>query len=90
MAGQEGILLALILGFSVLGLAASLGLARWVLKQDTGNDAMRAVSDAIKEGAEAFMKRQFRTIRESAPVGEPLAKAPVTLIEDGGSFDVRG
>jgi len=60
--GQEGILIALILGFSVIGLAASFGLARWVLAKGTGNDAMRVVSDAIKEGAEAFMKRQFRTI----------------------------
>jgi len=62
MVGQEGVLLALILGFSVLGLAAAYALARWVLKQDTGTDEMRAVSDAIKEGAEAFMRRQFRTI----------------------------
>jgi len=62
MVGQEGVLLALILAFSVMGLGASYALARWVLKQDTGTAAMREVSDAIKEGAEAFMKRQFRTI----------------------------
>jgi K(+)-stimulated pyrophosphate-energized sodium pump len=58
----ESVALGLVLGFSVFGLAASYGLARWVLKQDTGNDAMREVSDAIKVGAEAFMRRQFRTI----------------------------
>jgi H(+)-translocating pyrophosphatase len=60
--GQELALISLILGMSVVGLGASYALARWVLKQDTGTDAMRTVSDAIKEGAQAFMKRQFRTI----------------------------
>jgi len=37
-------------------------LAGWVLKRDTGTPAMKAISDAIKEGAEAFMRRQNRTI----------------------------
>ncbi len=59
---SEGLMLSLILGLSVFGLGVAWWLARWVLRQDTGNDAMRAVSDAIKQGAEAFMKRQFRTI----------------------------
>jgi len=38
----------------------SLGFAFWLTKKlmllDTGTPAMRRVSDAIKEGAEAFMK----------------------------------
>lgn len=34
----------------------------WVLKQDTGSKEMRAVSDAIKEGAEAFLRTQYSTI----------------------------
>jgi len=62
MGSQETLLLVLILGFSVLGLVSSFMLARWVLRQDSGTDAMRQVSDYIREGAEAFMKRQFRTI----------------------------
>ena len=33
-----------------------------VLKRDTGTPAMREISDAIKVGAEAFLKRQNRTI----------------------------
>jgi H(+)-translocating pyrophosphatase len=66
--GQEPLMLALILGFSVVGLGASLLLGRWVLKQDTGTAAMREVSDAIKVGAEAFMKRQYRTIIALAAV----------------------
>jgi K(+)-stimulated pyrophosphate-energized sodium pump len=34
----------------------------WVLKQDTGTKEMRNISDAIKEGAEAFLKTQYTTI----------------------------
>ena len=62
MGPQEGLLLVLILGFGVLGLVVAWLLARWVLKHDTGTDKMREISDAIKEGAEAFMARQFKTI----------------------------
>jgi K(+)-stimulated pyrophosphate-energized sodium pump len=59
---SEGLMMAIILGLSLFGLGVAGWLARWVLSKDTGNDEMRAVSDAIKEGAEAFMRRQFRTI----------------------------
>jgi K(+)-stimulated pyrophosphate-energized sodium pump len=54
--------LTLILGISVLGLVFALYLMRDVLRRDTGTDKMREISDAIKSGAEAFLKRQYRTI----------------------------
>jgi K(+)-stimulated pyrophosphate-energized sodium pump len=54
--------LQLILGISVLGLMFAIYLTRFVLKQDTGTSKMREISDAIKEGAEAFLRRQNRTI----------------------------
>ncbi|MGH7846803.1 MAG: sodium-translocating pyrophosphatase [Candidatus Binatia bacterium] len=37
-------------------------LARYVLAQDSGTSAMQTVSNAIKEGAEAFLARQNKTI----------------------------
>ncbi len=37
-------------------------LARYVLSKDTGTAAMQAISNAIKEGAEAFLARQNKTI----------------------------
>jgi K(+)-stimulated pyrophosphate-energized sodium pump len=37
-------------------------LARQVIAKDTGTPKMREISDAIKEGAEAFLSRQNRTI----------------------------
>jgi K(+)-stimulated pyrophosphate-energized sodium pump len=37
-------------------------LARWVLAKDTGTAKMREVSDAIYDGAQAYLRRQYRTI----------------------------
>jgi K(+)-stimulated pyrophosphate-energized sodium pump len=45
-----------------LSLAVVLHLASWVMKHDTGTAEMRVVSDAIKQGAEAFVKRMNTTI----------------------------
>ena len=55
-------LLGLVLVLSVFALAVAVSLARWVLKQDNGTPEMRRVSDAIQEGAQAFLRRQYRTI----------------------------
>ena len=54
--------LPLILTVSVGSLFVAWFLARWVLARDTGTAAMQKISDAIKEGAEAFLRRQNRTI----------------------------
>jgi K(+)-stimulated pyrophosphate-energized sodium pump len=56
------ILLPLVLGLSVVALIVAGWLTRWVMSKDTGTPQMRAISDAIKEGAEAFLRRQNRTI----------------------------
>src|ERR1700730_8828642 len=54
--------LPLILTFSIGSLFVAGHLAWWVPKKDTGTSAMQAISNAIKEGAEAFLRRQNRTI----------------------------
>src|SRR5262252_1085631 len=58
--------LGLILAISILGLAFAGYLIKWVLARDTGTPAMREVSDAIKAGAEAFLRRQNKTISSLA------------------------
>ncbi|MDP2933336.1 MAG: sodium/proton-translocating pyrophosphatase, partial [bacterium] len=59
---SEIFLLSVVLAVSVLGLITAYLLAKWVLKKGVGSEAMRAISGAIKEGAEAFVRRQFKTI----------------------------
>jgi K(+)-stimulated pyrophosphate-energized sodium pump len=46
----------------LLSLVAALLFARNVLANDSGTPEMRMISDAIREGAEAFMKRQYSAI----------------------------
>src|SRR5688572_21426944 len=46
----------------VLALVAAAVLARGILKARTGDAKMVAISDAIKEGAMAYMNRQYRVI----------------------------
>jgi len=47
---------------SVIALIVAAFLARSVLSQDEGTPKMREVADAIRVGAEAFIKRQYSTI----------------------------
>ncbi len=46
----------------VLALLLAFGLARAVIASDSGTAEMQAISNAIREGAEAFLKRQYQTI----------------------------
>src|SRR6266853_6243785 len=62
--GRIYLWIALLVG--VLALGAALMLARAVIASDTGTAEMRAISDAIREGAEAFLRRQYTTIGEIA------------------------
>jgi K(+)-stimulated pyrophosphate-energized sodium pump len=67
--GDDGrMYLWIALGIGVLALVAALLLARSVIASDTGTVEMRAISDAIREGAEAFLRRQYRTIGAIAVV----------------------
>ncbi len=59
---SEVLLLSLIISISAIGLVAAYLLGRWVLRKGVGTESMQAISNAIKEGAEAFLRRQFRTI----------------------------
>src|SRR6185312_1052511 len=58
--GQMYLWIALAVG--ALALVAAWMLVRAVKAGDTGTPEMRAISDAIREGAEAFLRRQYKTI----------------------------
>jgi K(+)-stimulated pyrophosphate-energized sodium pump len=67
--GNDGRLyLWIAMGVGVLALLAAGLLARSVIAQDTGTVEMQVISNAIREGAEAFLKRQYRTIGALAVV----------------------
>ena len=66
--GGDTIWLWIALSVGVLALIAAFVLARVVISGDTGTADMRVISDAIREGAEAFLSRQYRTIGLMAAV----------------------
>ena len=54
--------IAVVVVISIIALIVAGLLARSVLSQDEGTPKMREVADAIRVGAEAFIKRQYSTI----------------------------
>ena len=47
---------------AVIGLLVAFGLASWVIKQDAGNDRMKEIAGYIREGAFAFLKKEYKTM----------------------------
>jgi K(+)-stimulated pyrophosphate-energized sodium pump len=56
------------LGCGVLGVVYALVTAAWVSKQDAGSERMQEISNAIKEGAYAFLAREYKTVAMVAVV----------------------
>jgi len=61
-----------ILMISVLSLVVAGLFARQVLKADRGTPEMQVIANAIKEGAEAFLRRQYKTIYLIAAIGAAI------------------
>ncbi|NMB48217.1 sodium-translocating pyrophosphatase [Candidatus Kuenenbacteria bacterium] len=61
--------LGLVFFISVLGLVVAYLLAKNVLGQDQGTSQMQEIAKAIKEGAMAFLKRQYTTIAMITALG---------------------
>ncbi|GAB6043091.1 sodium-translocating pyrophosphatase [Endothiovibrio diazotrophicus] len=57
---ETGLIFAIVCG----GLAIAYGAwsVKWILAQPTGSDRMREISDAVQEGASAYLNRQYTTI----------------------------
>jgi K(+)-stimulated pyrophosphate-energized sodium pump len=71
--------LPVILLISVFSLIVAFLLARQVLKADTGTAEMQVIASAIKEGAEAFLRRQYKTIYMMAGLGALIIFGLYTL-----------
>lgn len=65
--GDAGYMVA-VLTICVNGALFGHWISKWVLSQDTGTEAMRAVADPIREGAEGFLKVQYTAIAKLAVV----------------------
>ncbi len=50
------------LACGILGVLYALMTAAWVSKQDAGTDRMQQISNAVKEGAYAFLAREYKTV----------------------------
>ncbi len=63
-------------------------LARDVMARDTGTSAMVDVADTIREGADAFVKRQYTTIAVLAVVASVIIGVVIALVETPEVADV--
>jgi K(+)-stimulated pyrophosphate-energized sodium pump len=75
----------------VAGIAAvlfAIYLARDVLSRDKGPQAMQDVGDIIREGADAFVKRQYSTIAILAVVAAAIIGVVIALVETRDVADV--
>ncbi|MDK2806991.1 MAG: K(+)-stimulated pyrophosphate-energized sodium pump [Thermoanaerobacterium sp.] len=54
--------LFLIYGVVIIAALAIIGFIRFIFTQDKGDEKMQQISDSIKEGAMAFLNRQYKTI----------------------------
>ncbi len=59
---EESPLIWMVLIGGLLGLGFAIFMTYKVLKFDEGTDKMKEISEAIKEGARAFLNRQYKTI----------------------------
>ena len=57
---QDAALIAAVV--SVIGLAFAGWQRSWVLRQDAGSEKMRGISQAVQQGASAFLSREYRAI----------------------------
>jgi len=85
-----GGLIVLVILISLVGLLFAAYLSRWVLRHGTGSEAMQKISNAIKAGAEAFLRRQNRTILLLALVLAALLFFGYGIIRNHRDFDPVG
>eukprot|EP00727_Mastigamoeba_balamuthi_P009859 m51a1_g5496 putative pyrophosphate-energized membrane proton pump 3-like (775) ;mRNA; f:343564-346524 len=76
--------------FSIVGVALyyTLWLAKWVMAKDEGNEAMKAVALAIREGADSFLNVQYHTVAYFALGCAGLIFLIYLVLRDGNSNDL--
>jgi K(+)-stimulated pyrophosphate-energized sodium pump len=72
---------------TILSLSLAGFMAVWISKQHSGSNAMREISEAVRAGASAFLKREFKVITPIA-IGLSIAIAFTSGVSNGISFAV--
>ena len=95
LGGAEKGWLAFAIGTGLVAILVALYLLRGVLASDTGTPKMQEIAAAIQEGAEAFLRRQFKTIAiivvplgvlvffTATKVVEPDGRVALTFVQSG-------
>ena len=73
----------------IVAVLFALYLARDVLSRDKGPQAMQDVADTIREGADAFVKRQYTTIAALAIGAAVIIGVVIALVENKQVADVQ-
>ena len=95
LGGAERGWLVFALATGLVAISMAIYLVRGVIASNTGTDKMREIAAAIQEGAEAFLKRQFKTIAiivvplgvlvffTATKVVEPNGHVALTFVQSG-------
>jgi K(+)-stimulated pyrophosphate-energized sodium pump len=85
----ENLALYVILGISLVAIVYAYMLVKGVLAKDEGTQQMKDISLAVREGANAYLTRQFRTLAVFVAVltlvllplevGDPIGFSPMTI-----------
>jgi K(+)-stimulated pyrophosphate-energized sodium pump len=74
----------------LIGLLFAGLLTWWILKKDTGTPEMKAIGDAIREGAMAYLARQYKTIAIISIILAVLISVGIDFYLEGLSFPLTG
>jgi H(+)-translocating pyrophosphatase len=47
---------------AIIALASALGFYRWIMQQNEGNERMREIAQYVREGAYAYLSRQYKVV----------------------------
>lgn len=62
MLNTMNVLAVLVPAAAILGLLVAYGLGAWIGKADAGSDRMKEISGFIREGAMAFLRREYKAM----------------------------